>query len=73
MKIRNRHVYDTPARIREIAEETRWIGRHDYEIIDEGHLVIYSIPRRKVKKKRVEEESVEERPATRKGNGYRKD
>lgn len=58
-----------------MAEETRWIGRHDYEIIDEGHLVIYSIPRnpKKFYAKKSKVEAPEERPVSRKGNGYRQD
>ena len=71
MKIKNKHVYATPARINEIAAETQWIGRHRYEIIDEGHIVIYALPARKKTKKEKSKEAAERK--SRRGNGYRRD
>lgn len=64
MKARNKHVYASPARIQEVAEETKWIGRHDYKIVDEGHLVIYALPQRakKASKKQKAEEVIAELP-----------
>jgi hypothetical protein len=55
LKVKNRHVYDTPQRIREIKEEIDWIGRNQTELVDEGHLVILALPRKPEKKKKHKE------------------
>lgn len=64
MRIKNKHVYASPARIQEVAEETKWIGRHDYKVVEEGHLVIYALPQRtkKASKKQKAEEVMAELP-----------
>lgn len=61
MRIKNKHVYASPARIQEVAEETKWIGRHDYKIVEEGHLVIYALPlkTKKPSKKQKADEIIE--------------
>lgn len=61
MRIKNKHVYASPARIQEVAEETRWIGRHDYRILEDDHLVIYALPlkTKKPSKKQKADEIIE--------------
>lgn len=71
MKIKNKHVYATPQRIREIAEEEQWIGRHRYRVVDPEHIIIYALPERKKTKKEKRKE-IEERKRSRRGNGYRR-
>lgn len=71
MKIKNRHVYDTPERIKEIKEESDWIGRNVSRIDPNNprHLIIFAIPPKKRTKPKVDEErKTERRP--RRGNGY---
>lgn len=61
MRIKNKHVYASPARIQEVAEETKWIGRHDYRILEDDHLVIYALPlkTKKPSKKQKADEIIE--------------
>lgn len=61
MRIKNKHVYASPERIREVAEETKWIGRHDYRILEDDHLVIYALPlkTKKPSKKQKADEIIE--------------
>lgn len=67
------HVYDTPERIKEIKEESDFIGRNVSRIDrdDPRHLTIYALPpkRRSKPKAEVDEEKGDERQ-TRRGNGY---
>lgn len=61
-KIKNRHVYGTPEFLKQVKEEIDWNGRNDTEMLDEGHLVVYALPRKTKKntKKKIERARREE-------------
>lgn len=73
-KIQNKHVYGTPERIKEIKEESDWIGRNVSRIDREnpGHLIVFAIPPKKRSRPKTEETqeagSPERKP--RRSNGY---
>lgn len=53
--MKNRHVHDTPERIKEIKEEIDWVGRNQTELVNARHLVILALPRKPEKKKKQKE------------------
>lgn len=70
-KIKNKHVYGTPERIKEIKEECDYIGRNVSRIVEPGHLVIFAFPpKKRSRPKPEEEEKGKTARAARRGNGY---
>ena len=71
-KIKNKHIYAKPERIKEIKEEldfiAYWVTRIDPD--DPGHLIVYALPpKKKSRPKRDDDEKTESR-RPRRGNGY---
>ena len=72
-RIKNRHIYATPQRIKELKEEYDWMGTWVTQIdpLDSGHLIVYAVPPKRRSKKKADEAKDKQHRGPRKGNGHR--